>query len=62
MDSNDRDALIARVKAMSEEKRAKIIEDQRKSFIRSIMEWPRPKFRWINGVKVYDSYKDYCND
>lgn len=35
---------------------------QRESFVRSEMEWPKPKFQWINGVKVYDSYEDYCND
>ena len=24
--------------------------------------WPKSKFRWENGIKVYKSYEDYYND
>lgn len=47
--------------ATPEEKDA-MLEAQRESYVRAEMSWPKPKFRWINGVKVYDSYEDYCND
>lgn len=35
---------------------------QRESFVRSIVDWPKPNYHWENGVKVYHSYEDYCND
>lgn len=37
-------------------------EAQRQSYVRAELSWPAPKFRMVNGVKVYDSYKDYLND
>lgn len=35
---------------------------QRDSYVRAELSWPKPKFKWVDGVKVYDSYEDYCND
>lgn len=35
---------------------------QRESYAKAEASWPKPKFRWVEGVKVYDSYEDYCND
>jgi len=37
-------------------------EAQRQSWVRSVVEWPKAKYKWVDGVKVYDSYSDYCND
>ena len=51
-----------RVAAMSPEEIAAMHQSQRESWVRSITEWPKPKFEWVNGVKVYASYEDYCND
>lgn len=52
----------ARVKAMSSEELETMLQAQRESWVRGEMGWPKPKYKWINGVKVYDSYEDYCND
>ena len=52
----------AKYKALSPEQKAAHDAAQRASFVRSIVDWPKPKFRWENGVKVYDSFEDYCND
>lgn len=35
---------------------------QRDGYVRAEMSWPKAKFKWVNGVKVYDSFEDYCND
>ena len=52
----------ARFDALSPEEQAKHRQAQRESFVRSMVEWPKPKYQWVNGVKVYESYEDYCND
>lgn len=52
----------AKVAAMTPEERETMYKAQRESFIRGEMGWPKAKFKWINGVKVYDSYEDYVND
>lgn len=52
---------VAKVKAMSPEERDAMIAAQRESWVRAEMSWPQPRSRWVNGVKVYDSYEDYCN-
>lgn len=49
------------VDAMSPEERQEMIRKQSESWARAEASWPEPKFKWINGVKVYDSYEDYCN-
>lgn len=55
-------ASVERVKAMTPQEREKMYAKQRESYIKAEMSWPKPKFEYINGVKVYDSYEDYCND
>jgi len=35
---------------------------QRESWVRAEASWPKPRFHWVDGVKVYESYEDYCND
>lgn len=59
-------ALIAESKrqleAMPAAEREAMYARQRDSYVRAEMSWPKPKFRWANGVKVYASYEDYCND
>jgi hypothetical protein len=52
----------AKVRAMSEDERNEMISAQAASWIRSVVEWPKAKFKWVNGCKVYESYEDYCND
>lgn len=46
---------------MTPEEREAMHKAQRESFVRAEMGWPKPKFKMIDGVKVYDSYEDYCN-
>lgn len=48
------------VEAMSPEERAAMERAQRESWVRGEMGWPSPRYKWINGVKVYESYEDYC--
>jgi hypothetical protein len=52
----------ARYDAMTPEQQADMWRKQRESYVRSVMDWPKPKFKWVDGVKVYDSYEDYLND
>lgn len=47
---------------MTPEEKEEMHRKQRESWVRAEMNWPKPKFTWVNGVKVYDSYEDYCND
>ena len=58
--------LIAKAKAaydtMTPEQKKAHDDAQRASFVRSIVDWPKPNYHWENGVKVYHSYEDYCND
>lgn len=37
------------------------LEAQRQGYARAEASWPLGKFKMVNGVKVYDSYEDYCN-
>lgn len=59
-------ALIQRGKEiyekMTPEERAAMHKRQAESWARAEMNWPKPKFKYIDGVKVYESYEDYCND
>ena len=50
------------VKAMSPAEREEMLRRQRESWVRAEMSWPKPKFKIVGGVKVYESYEDYCND
>lgn len=52
----------AKVAAMTLAERKEMFDAQRESWVRAEMSWPKAKFKWIDGVKVYDSYEDYCND
>lgn len=52
----------AKVKAMTPAEREEMIKRQGESWMRGEMGWPKPKYHYENGVKVYDSYEDYCND
>jgi hypothetical protein len=52
----------ARVEAMTTAEREEMMRAQRESWVRGEMNWPKAKFHFENGVKVYDSYADYCND
>ena len=52
----------AEVKAMSPEVREEMFRRQRDSWVRAELNWPKPKFKMVDGVKVYDSYEDYCDD
>lgn len=47
--------------ALPPEEREKHLEEQRKSYVRAEMSWPKPRFKFVNGVKVYESYEDYVN-
>lgn len=51
-----------RVAAMPLAEREAMFKQQRDGWVRAEMSWPKAKYRWINGVKIYDSYEDYCND
>ncbi len=48
--------------AMTPEDREAMLRQQRAGYVKAEMSWPKPKYRWENGVKVYESYEDYCND
>lgn len=65
MGDPDLDALLKRaaehVKNMTPEQREAMFKAQRESFVRAEMNWPKPKLKMIDGVKVYESYEDYCN-
>lgn len=60
------ESLIAKAKAavdaMTPEQREEMFRAQRASFARANISWPKPKYKWENGVKVYESYEDYVND
>ena len=53
---------VAKFNAMTPEQQAAMREAQRQSWVRSILNWPKPKYNLVNGIKVYNSYEDYCND
>lgn len=53
---------VEAVKRMTPEEREEMIRQQRESWVRAELSWPKPRYRWENGCKVYESYEDYCND
>ena len=53
---------IKKFLALSPEQREAMYKKQRESWVRAEMSWPKAKYKMVNGVKVYDSYEDYCND
>lgn len=66
VDRNELDRLVAEAKekvaAMTPEERDAMLEAQRKSYVRAEMSWPKPRYKFVDGVKVYESYEDYLND
>ena len=50
------------VEAMTPEQKEAMFKAQRESWVRGEMSWPKAKYKWIDGVKVYDSIEDYHND
>jgi hypothetical protein len=50
------------VNSLTPEQKAEMLRKQGESWALAEASWPKPKYKWINGVKVYDSYEDYCND
>lgn len=62
---SDLDKLLtdaaANVRAMSDGERDAMLKQQREGYARSEASWPKPKFKIVDGVKVYASYEDYCN-
>lgn len=61
----DLERLLAEAKAkvarMSREEYEAMLATQRDGYAKAEASWPKPRFRWENGVKVYESYEDYCN-
>lgn len=55
-------AAVASWAAMTQAERDEMIRQQRESWVRAEVNWPKPRFHYVDGVKVYDSYEDYCND
>lgn len=51
----------AKVKAMTPTEREEMLRIQRDGYAKAEASWPAPKFEMVNGVKVYESYEDYCN-
>jgi hypothetical protein len=47
---------------LSPEQQEEIYRKQREGYVRAEMSWPKAKYKWVNGVKVYDSMEDYYND
>ena len=47
---------------MTPEAKEAMHRKQRESWVRAEMSWPKPKYKWVNGVKVYESMEDYYND
>lgn len=55
-------ASVEAFKALPKDEQERQMDEQRKSYVRSEMAWPKSKYKFVNGVKVYDSYEDYVND
>jgi hypothetical protein len=51
----------ATVDAMTPDQREEMFRQQRESYVRGEMSWPKPRFKMVSGVRIYDSYEDYCN-
>ena len=50
------------VDAMTPEQYEAMIREQAESWARAEASWPDPKFKIVDGVKVYESIEDYRND
>lgn len=62
----DLDELLKKSKAyvdsLTPEQKREMICKQGESWAKAEASWPKPKFHFENGVTVYHSYEDYCND
>jgi len=47
---------------MTPAEREEMYRQQREGYARAEASWPKPRYQWVDGVKVYESYEDYCND
>jgi hypothetical protein len=47
-------AARAKVASMTDKELDEMRVAQRESFVRGQMGWPKPKYKMINGAKVYD--------
>lgn len=52
----------ARWDAMTPDEQEAMLRQQRDGYVRAEMSWPQAKYRWENGVKIYETYEDYIND
>lgn len=52
----------AYVDSLTPEQKREMLHQQAISWARAEVNWPKPKFHYENGVKVYHSFEDYCND
>lgn len=52
----------AKFEVLSPEEKEETFCLQKEGYARAEASWPKAKFHWEGGVKVYDSYEDYCND
>lgn len=46
--------------AMTPAEREAMYTQQRNGYAKAGASWPKPVYEWVNGVKVYASYADYC--
>lgn len=46
---------------MTPGEKEEMLQKQRESFVRGEVGWPKPRYHYEDGVKVYESYEDYCN-
>lgn len=53
--------LAKAYKTMTPEQKAEMHKKQRESWVRAEMSWPKPRYHYENGVRVYETYEDYCN-
>lgn len=64
--TDDLERLLAWARArgatMTPEQIEAMKQEQREGNAKATASRPQPKYRWVNGVKVYASYEDYCND
>ncbi len=51
-----------RVAAMTLAELDAMVRRQIEGVAKAEASWPKSKFEWVEGVKVYASYEDYCND
>lgn len=60
----DLEALIEdskrKLAAMTPDEIEAMLREQRDGYAKAEASWPKAKFKWVNGVKVYASYDDYC--